>query len=590
MDKVNNSTQDSFLPLLIQTINELIDTKAISIDSLCDTLNISRTHLHRRLKNLTGLSTTLFIRRIKMIRAKELLEKTDLIIAQIAYEVGVPSPQNLSKYFLSEFDISPTEYRKSIQSNRANHITDSSRLTDELTLYRPKKNSIAILPFETQSGAIGDAHFGDGIAEEIMYGLSQLKELHVAARASSFYFRNSSDSLKHIGRQLKVRHILTGNIRRQADKVRIMVSLMTAEDGFQIWTERYDKELKDIFEIQEQIAGQIVHKLKLTLVEEQSILKPKTYSINAYELYLKGREQFELRSDLDLSLQYFHRATLIDDTFVHAYFGMAYAVLYKCIFAGQRPKDAIESIQASCQKAMALDPLGAEGHIINAWIKFYFDYDFDGALAAMDAAIVADPNLMDAYRIKAYFYAFHGYYDLAIPLAEQAYQLDPLGYNAWFSLADILRRAGQYDRAIELFLPLIPKFPDNALLNEILALSYYYQGDLKSAEATFQNHIELPTQISIWTVGRYIYHFYHGDRTLLRDFLTHLQALQSKKWIQPTILALIHFHLGEEREAIVYLNQAYEERDFGVKHIITEPHWDLFRSHPAVQKVLSKST
>ncbi len=140
--------------------------------------------------------------------------------------------------------------------------------------------------------------------------------------------------------------------------------------------------------------------------------------------------------------------------------------------------------------------------------------------------------------------------------------------------------------AVELFLPLIPKFPDNALLNEILALSYYHKGDLLKARLTFSNQQALPLRVSIWTVGRYIFHYYHGDKNLLPLLLDHLEKLQSEKWIQPTILALINFHLGHEAQAIQYLAQAYEERDFGLKHIISEPHWDLFRSHPTVIEVL----
>ncbi len=576
--------QSGFLGLVDSSIDHLMKNKELSIDSICLQLRISRSHLHRKLKSLTGLSTALYLRKKRMAYAKRLLATTDQNISEIAYEVGIPSPQNLSKYFQQEYQLSPTEYRtEAIRQARAN--SKATNASPE-NLSSTQQSSIAILPFVSHTA---ETHFSDGMAEEILYSLSQLDNLNVAGRASSFYFKNSQEDIVLIGRKLRVAHVLTGTIRISDQKVRVIVTLYTTSDGYQVWTEKYDRELEDIFQMQEDIARKIVQKLSITLLQKENeslIVKPKTKSIRAYDLYLKGRLQFELRSDLDLSMYFFEEATKLDPSFVHAYFGMAYAMLYKCIFAGCRPMDALDKIQTSYEQAVKLQPTAAEGYIINAWLKFYFDYDFDAAIGAFDQAIHYDPMAMDAYRIKAYFYAFHGDYDRAIPLAEKAYSLDPLGYNAWFSLADIYRRAAQYDKAIDLFLPLIPKFPDNALLNEILALSYYHKGDLLKARLTFSNQQALPLRVSIWTVGRYIFHYYHGDKNLLPLLLDHLEKLQSEKWIQPTILALINFHLGHEAQAIQYLAQAYEERDFGLKHIISEPHWDLFRSHPTVVEVL----
>jgi len=204
----------------------------------------------------------------------------------------------------------------------------------------------------------------------------------------------------------------------------------------------------------------------------------------------------------------------------------------------------------------------------------------------LDSAIAAQPNLMDAYRIKAYFLCFSGKFKEGIALAKKAFDMDPLGFNAWFSYGDILRRARNYNEASETLSQLLIEYPNNILATEILGYCYLYSGNLDEAQKYFADSSQTPNHISLYVLGTYIYNFNYGDANLLPALIEKLS--HSDIWIQPTILALLNFYVGDEVQAVKHLKVAKRELDFGMKHIIADQHWDPYREHPAVQKILSE--
>ncbi len=568
-------------------ITALIENEIFSIDLLCEKLNTSRSNLFRQIKKQSGLSTSHFIRQIRLNRANYLLRTSSLTISEISFSVGIQSPQNFSKYYKQYFGITPTQFRKQ------HAYTDDSSSSQQKSLkgksQLKQQHSIAVLPFETFGGATDQNYFGDGISEEILFALSQVQSLKTTGRSTAFSFRISNQSIQSIGNELNVANILTGNVRKLDNKVTVVVKLISIADGFQVWLENYEGHVEDIFDIQERIANDLIEKLKISLLKDELIeplVPQKTTNFDAYELYLKGREQFELRVDLNAALSYFNQATKLDPTFGHAYIGLAYTLFYQCIFTGYRPKDALSKIQIAYDKAKYLSPQSAELFIIEGWLQFYFYHQIPLAIEAIEKAIELDPAKMDAYRILAYFYCFQGLFEKAIPLARKAYELEPLGYNAWFSYADIQRRAKNYDEAIKLFEPLISKFPDNKLLNDILALCYYYNGNIKQAGHIFQNESFISEHASIWVISRYIYQFYHTDKQPLSNYLSKLNSNHQDSWIQPSLLALLNYHIGHTDKADQLMGLAVSKCDFGLMQIISEPHWDQFRQRPAVLSVL----
>ncbi len=574
-----------YLMMLRNSILTLLDQNKLSIGALCQILQTSRSQLHRKIKELTGLSTSLYIRSMKLERASKLLEHRDLSVSEVAYQAGFNNPQELSKYFKHAHGLSPTQYRKDKLT-----IEDTTRSRDEYPVDDGRK-SIVILPFENRSPDAGDDYLSDGITEEILFGLSTVQALKVMGRASSFYFRNSTIDIREIANKLKVDFLLVGSVQRIAVELKIIVQLINGRDGYQIWTEKFQRKIDDLFTVQEEIAFQVVNKLKVTISAQDQWNKSfrKTDSIDAYQLYLQGRREFEQRKDLRLALHYFEQAKDVDPNFAYAHIGVAFTYIYYCIFISYPPLLALPRIKSAYESALQLDPEIPEAFIIEGWIHFYYNHKPDKAIASINKALAIQPDSMDALRIKAYFYSFTGQNEQALTYGKMAYALDPMGFNAWFSYGDMFRRARNYKKALELLLPLKEQFGSNVMVDEIIGICYYYLGQLDEVADLYKPFDQHPQQIGYYTVGRYIYHYYHGDKSLLPSLLKYLEAQLDKVWIQPTILAMIYFHLGDEERGEAALDQAMRESDFGLMHIKSNQYWYRFMDHPAVVEVLRKT-
>jgi len=575
---------------LKSAITELLESDSLSVDDLSQKMHMSKSHLHRVIKKNTGESTSLFIRNVKLKMASDLLRHSDRSISEIAYQCGFSRPQLLSRYFQESYGLSPSAYRSDM-IDRQRHITDSTinssvGLSAEVSEVTPKKKVIAIMPFVDKSSERDQSFLCSGITEEIILRLSRFSNLKITGRASANYLSEMRLSSFEIGKKLNANFVLNGSIRRSGNKVRVSTTLDCVTENELLWADRYDRELADIFEIQDEISAEIAQRLQATLEPGSQLKKEVTNyeNVDAYEAYLKGREAFEKRDNLDIALSYFNKAIEIDSVFAKAYVGIAYVHFYKCIFAGAPPIESLGAIQSAYDSAVLIDKNIPEAFIIKGWIEFYFKHNTKRGLEAMDSAIAAQPNLMDAYRIKAYFLCFSGKFKEGIALAKKAVDMDPLGFNAWFSYGDILRRARNYNEASETLSQLLIEYPNNIVATEILGYCYLYSGNLDEAQKYFADSSQTPNHISLYVLGTYIYNFNYGDANLLPALIEKLS--HSDIWIQPTILALLNFYVGDEVQAVKHLKVAKRELDFGMKHIIADQHWDPYREHPEVQKLL----
>jgi len=584
-----NYSDTEFLEKFQDVTRDLLSKSLLTIDEICIVMGMSRSQIHRRVKNLTGYSTSIYIRNQKLERARELLSDSNKTIAEIAYACGIPSPQNMSKYFQITYGISPSQYREDLVIENGEHASDLAT-TPQNNSKKDARKSIAVLAFQNVGDDPSQSFLGAGIAEEILFGLTKVTDLRVAGRSSSFYYKSGAQNVTQIGKELGVEYCLIGSVRTKDEQLRLIVQLIDTSDGFLVWTERYEHPVGNIFHIQDEIAKSIIQKFKITFLhgdKEGVIIHRKTDSVEAYQLYLKGRHEFELREDLDLSIRYFEEAITIDEEFAHAYFGIVYCHIYKCIFKGHPPRASLSIIEEVYEKAIILNKSKAEAKVIKAWMHFYFYHDISGAIDYMDGALVLEPKLMDAYRIKAYFLAFSGKYKAALPLAKRAYELDPLGFNALFSLADIYRRAKKNKKAKSLFKLVLTHYPGNILASDILGICYWHSGAIEKARSYLCLPGQYPKNISLYAIGSYMFEHEHGDSDQLQLFLDYLLDLEGTKWIQPSIIALICFHLNYEEKALNYLEKAKRDLDFGLKHIVSEPYWDNYRNHPKVQEALA---
>jgi TolB-like protein/Flp pilus assembly protein TadD len=296
--------------------------------------------------------------------------------------------------------------------------------------------SIAVLPFADLSEKKDQDWFCDGIAEEILNALASLPGLRVAARASAFSLRGKADDLTSIGEKLNVTTVLEGSVRRAGDRVRITVQLSDAQQGRQIWSERFDRELKDIFDVQEEIARAIAERLRITISGGATRLVPQaTTNMEAYELLLKGRAFVTRRGRAVLdAIPLFERAILLDPNLAeaHALLGDAYRLLG--LYGIVRASEVMPKARACVERALALDPNQAEALATHAIIASVYEWDFDEVIRRSDRALAADPNHVRqlaerAISIACFFSLDDSWHQPVMDLLARARALDPL--NAW---------------------------------------------------------------------------------------------------------------------------------------------------------------
>jgi adenylate cyclase len=307
----------------------------------------------------------------------------------------------------------------------------------------PEK-SIAVLPFVNMSNDPENEFFSDGIAEEIVNALTKVKALRVASRTSSFAFKGKNEDIGEIGRKLKVHTMLEGSVRKAGDRLRVTTQLINVADGYHLWSERYDRQLEDVFEIQDDIAENIVRALRVVLGEEEkrALEKTSTENVRAYEYYLRGRQmQLQLRrSTLQYARRMFDRAIEIDPNFARAHAAIADCCSFLYMY-WDASKANLEAADASSQRALELDPESAEAHTSRG-VALTLRRDYDGARREFDIALSLNPMLYEAH----YFYGracfSEGKLEEAVSHYRDAWRVQPEDYQAILLSTDALAKLG----------------------------------------------------------------------------------------------------------------------------------------------------
>jgi adenylate cyclase len=308
-------------------------------------------------------------------------------------------------------------------------------------------HSLAVLPFTDLSAERDQEYFADGIAEEILNVLATLGELHVAARTSSFAFRGTNVDAREIGRRLGVDALLEGSIRKAGKRVRITVQLIDSRKGYHVWSDRFDREIDDIFAIQDEIAQSVIQALGLSLTqrEERSLRRRSTTNVEAYEFYLRGRKLFQkwTRQNIALAREMFERATEIDPGFAGAWAGLATAHIH---LHGCDNEPHLEKARQASARALELDPSSPETHVA-AGQGFSMEQRYGEAAIEFERAIELDPTLFDAryYYGRACFKA--GELEKSLHLFEQAQSLRPADYESGYLIGLVLTQLGRANEA-----------------------------------------------------------------------------------------------------------------------------------------------
>jgi TolB-like protein/Tfp pilus assembly protein PilF len=313
------------------------------------------------------------------------------------------------------------------------------------------ERSIAVLAFVNMSNDPENEFFSDGIAEEIINALSKVKALRVASRTSSFSFKGKSEDIGEVGRKLKVHTVLEGSVRKAGNRLRVTAQLINVADGYHLWSERYDRQLEDVFAIQDEIADNIVRALRVVLGEDEkrALGKTPTENVQAYEYYLRGRQvAYQMRrSPLQYARRMFDRAIELDPNFARAYAGVADCCSFLYMYWDSSNAN-LEAADSSSQRALELDPASAEAHTSRG-VALNLRQDYAAARREFETALKLDPKLFEAHYFYARACLTEGKFEEAIAHYRNAWQARPEDYQAILLSSDALAKLRRDDEVLE---------------------------------------------------------------------------------------------------------------------------------------------
>ncbi|MGN6720404.1 MAG: TPR end-of-group domain-containing protein, partial [Candidatus Binatia bacterium] len=451
----------------------------------------------------------------------------------------------------------------------------------------PKK-SIAVLPFVNMSADKNDEYLSDGMTEELLNALTKVKGLRVPGRSSSFAFKNKNedDIFRKVGEQLHVDNVLEGSVRKAGDKVRITAQLINVADGFHLWSETYDRDMKDILAVESDVTQRVVEALKVRLgVDEARALKKATENPEAHRLYLLGRYRAakDTQADLVEAERYFEQALQLDPNYALAYCGLA--SVYWSKGGNTMPgKQAWAKSKAFAEKALELDPELAEAHLSLSG-ALVSSFDWSGAKNEINQALELNPNLAEGYDDWAWLLTISGQFDEAIAKEKKALELDPL--NPFYNMGWYLYWARRYDEAMVQLHNSIELFPTDPFSRFVLGLCLLKKGDAAEARVELQRATELDDLP--WYKGWLGYaHAVSGDRVKAEQILRDLDDLAKKRYVTPNARVPIYLGLGDKEKALEGLEKSYEVQDGVCNQLKIDPLYDSIRNEPRFQAIIQK--
>ena len=444
------------------------------------------------------------------------------------------------------------------------------------------ENSIAVLPFADLSPGKDHDYFSDGIAEEILTALSKIDNLRVAARRSSFWFKDRQADLREIASKLNVAHVLEGSVRRDDNRVRVTAELIDARRGFTIWSDTFEREMQSIFALQDEITRAIVDTLKLKL----EISEPRTArSTDAYDAYLHGLFQSDKSTEeaLRKSLGYFERALQIDPHFGRAWTGIAKAWLWLAD-AYVPPREAYSKVREAAINALRIDKDDGEAHVYLGETKRILDWNMDGAAREFCRAVALDPKSTPTNYFSAAFCAVRGDRDEALKYLERTSTIDPASLWVNNAACELYRYFGLYDDAIAAGERAVQLDPAFIFGEPLLAALYREMGRFDEAIALYQKAESISGRPAF---GHAITYAKMNRPDEAREVLK--KAIAARGSYTPgDAVAHVHVVLGEYDNAIRELERACDERSSSLHFIGIAPEFSPLRPDERFVKIVRR--
>jgi serine/threonine protein kinase/tetratricopeptide (TPR) repeat protein len=453
-------------------------------------------------------------------------------------------------------------------------------------------DSIAVLPLDNLSGNPEQEYFADGMTEALIRELAKIKAFQrVISRTSVMLYKETDKSLPEIASELNVDAIVEGSVLLIGERVRITTQLIEARTDQPMWTDSYERDLRNILALQRELARAIAKEIKIAVTPEEQVRLAMASPINpeAYQLYLKGRYLWNKRTgeDLKKALVYFERAIEKDPNYALAYTGLADTYLILPSYIAFPPTEAYSKGKEAALKALEIDDTLAEAHTSLADVmKFYFDWK--RAEKEYKRAIELSPSYATAHHWYAYDLMLMGRHDDAIKEINLAQELDPHSLIINANMGYVLYNARRYYQAIEYYMNALEMDPNFWVLHQYLGRAYLQEGKYEEAIAEFQEAITLSGSLQE-NMGDLGYSYaVSGRKAEAMKVVNELKELSTRKYISSYHLALIYVGLGQKNQAFEWLNKAIEEPDIFLVHLKVDPRFDNLRSDPRFTALLKK--
>ena len=458
----------------------------------------------------------------------------------------------------------------------------------------PAIHSIAVLPLSNLSGDASQDYFADGMTEELISDLSQVSALRVISRTSVMQYKNTTKSLRDIGRELNVDAIVEGSVERSGGRVRINAQLIYAPTDTHLWAKRYQRDLGDVLALQDDVAGAIAREIRIKLTASEQTRLASSHPINpqAHENYLKGLFHIRKRTETDLvkSIAYFQQAIEIDPSYAMAYAGLAdaYALQGSLLYMVFPPKEAMPKSKAAAIRALQLDDSLGEAYATLAYIETLYDWDWQKSENDFIRAIELNPNYAQAHAWYAMHLMAMGKHQEAIAEVTRARELDPLSLIINTSEGLMYYFAGRYDNAIQQFQNTLELDPDFFVARWELGMAYQQKQNYDQAASEFQKARKLsPGNTSILESLAEAYALSGKKKEALR-ILDQLDRLSKREFVSPYIFAELNVALENTDQAFKRLETAFDQRDNNLIFLNVDPSLQTIRSDPRFQELLRR--
>ena len=454
----------------------------------------------------------------------------------------------------------------------------------------PTERSIAVLPFLNMSSDPENEYFSDGITEEILNALVKVSDLKVASRTSSFAFKGHQGDVQEVAEKLKVATVLEGSVRKAGNRVRITGQLIGAADGYHLWSETYDRQLEDIFAIQDDIAQSIVAALKATLAvdEGEKLVTASTDNLEAYTLYLKGRFHYnkDTEAGLRASLDFYQQALQHSPEFARAWAGIADSWMHLADDYVP-PEQGYTAAREAAEKALVLEPELAEAHTARGKVLGWYEWKFSEGELALRRAVAANPNYAEAHWALGSLLPTTGHMKEALQEVRTAQLLDPLSPVTAYWHARYLLYARRPEEAIEESRRALNLDPDFAYGLSILGRAELLQGRSDEALSALRRSTEVGGSNSFRAYLAYGLAVAGHDEEA-RETLNRIAPGEEDDYVRSELLAAVHGALGDLDEAFRQLGRAYADRSAGLIYLHLDPLYDSLRDDPRMDAMVQQ--